>query len=53
VTKREQFKNNCRWEDNIKTEVKEQDMRTWIEFTWYKIGRSGGFAKAVMNILFP
>jgi hypothetical protein len=32
-----------RWEDNIKTNLKEVDEKTWPKFIWLRIGKGGGF----------
>jgi hypothetical protein len=35
-------RSNFRWENNIKTDLKEKNVKVWIGFIWYKIGTSGG-----------
>jgi hypothetical protein len=33
----------CRWEDNIKMDLKEQGMTVWTQFSWLRTGFSGRF----------
>ena len=35
-------RSNFRWENNIKTDLKEKNVKVWIGFIWYKTGTSGG-----------
>jgi hypothetical protein len=32
----------CRWEDNVKIDLKEISGRVWAGFIWFSIGTSGG-----------
>jgi len=33
----------CRWEDNIKPDLKEVGCRVWTGLIWLRIGTGGGF----------
>jgi hypothetical protein len=35
----------CRWEDNIKMNIKEIGLRAWIGFMWLRIGTGSGFLR--------
>jgi hypothetical protein len=32
----------CRWEDNIKMDLREMGLGMWIGFIWLRIGTGGG-----------
>jgi hypothetical protein len=32
----------CRWEDNIKLDLKKYDVKLWLLFTWFRIRPNHG-----------
>jgi hypothetical protein len=41
--KRPLVRPRCRWEDNIRMDLREEDERVWTVCIWLRIGTSGGF----------
>jgi hypothetical protein len=40
--KRSLERSKCRWDDNIKINLRKEDSRVWHGFVWVRIGVSGG-----------